>query len=293
MSLHNQASPGVGVGLRSCHYEWVLEHRPPVGWFEVISENFLVPGGKPLWYLEQTRKHYPVALHGVSMSLGSADPTPLDYLRKLKELIQRIAPLWVSDHLCWAGIHGNYGHDLWPLPYTEETLAHVVEKIERVQNFLGRRILIENLSTYIEFKHSEMTEWDFLSEIAERADCGILLDINNIYVSAHNHGIDARAYLDRVPAARVREIHLAGPSQRGSMLVDTHDHPVVEEAWRLYDYFLAAKGPRPTLLEWDDKIPSFPELLAEAGKAGARLAALEQEPPCPSISRPRRNSSGV
>lgn len=265
---------GVGLGLRSCHYDWVLRNRPPVSWFEIISENFMIPGGKPLRILNQVREHYPVALHGVSMSLGSNDPTPPSYLQKLKTLIDRIQPLWVSDHLCWTGIHGYNGHDLWPLPYTDEAVSHVAKKISEVQEYLGRQILIENLSTYVAFQHSEMTEWEFLKEVAERADCGILLDLNNIYVSAYNHQFDSHLYVDSIPAERVFEIHLAGPSRRGNILVDTHDHPVAPEAWELYEYFLNRSGPRPTLLEWDEHIPSFPVLYDEAMKAQHYLQKL-------------------
>lgn len=263
---------GIGVGLRSCHYDWVLEHRPQVGWFEVISENFMGEGGRPLWVLDRVREAYPISLHGVSMSLGSVDPLDKAYLHQLKKLIQRVDPLWVSDHLCWTGIHGYNGHDLWPLPYTEETLHHLVDKIGQVQEFLGRQIMVENLSSYVEFKASEMTEWEFLSAVAQEADCGILLDINNIYVSAHNHRFDGRTYLDHMPPERIFEIHLAGPSRRGDLLVDTHDHPVQEGAWDLYRYFIARAGERPTLLEWDDKIPEFPVLLLEAEKAREVLA---------------------
>ena len=264
---------GAGVGLRTCHYSWVLKHRPRVPFFEVISENFMIPGGKPLHVLDQVRKHYPISLHGVSMSLGSKDPLRQDYLQKLKALIDRVEPLWVSDHLCWTGVHGFNGHDLWPLPYTEESIEHIVEKIQRAQDFLGRQMMIENLSTYLEFQESEMSEWEFLREIVERADCGILCDINNIFVTAHNHGIDGKAYLDHLPKERIFEIHLAGPSERGDLLIDTHDHPVQPQAWELYEYFLSQAGPRPTLIEWDDNIPEFSVLWEEAQKAQGRIDA--------------------
>jgi len=275
LSKKNQERLGAGVGLRNCHYEWVLKHRPQVAWFEIISENFMAPGGKALWYLDQIREDYPLSLHGVSMSLGSKDSTPKPYLEKLRALIKRVKPLWVSDHLCWTGIHGKNGHDLWPLPYTGETLRHLVKKIKRVQESLGRQILIENLSTYIEFRHSEMPEWEFLRTVAEEANCGILLDINNIFVSAHNHGFDAKDYLDYIPPERVFEIHLAGPSVRDQMLVDSHDHPVRQEVWDLYEHWLKKSGSCPTLLEWDDKIPSFPRLYEEAMKAQDRMDRLE------------------
>jgi hypothetical protein len=245
-----------------------------VAFFEVHSENFMMAGGKPLRVLDQVKENYPLSLHGVSLSLGSIDPTPPDYLKKLKELIQRVDPLFVSDHLCWSGVSGNFGHDLWPLPYTEEAIRHVVRKIAEVQDYLKRPIMIENVSTYAEFSHSEMSEWEFLSEVACRADCGILLDINNIYVSAHNHGLDPYRYLEAMPDERVFEIHLAGPSPRGELLVDTHDHPVLPEVWKLYEYYLKKSGPRPTLLEWDEKIPAFPVLYEEAKKAETRIQAL-------------------
>ncbi len=271
MNIAKKAQLGVGVGLRSCHYDWVVRHLPPVAWFEITSENFMISGGRPLGYLDQIREHYPISLHGVSLSLGSMDPTPNDYLNKLSALIERTDPLWVSDHLCWTGVSGMNGHDLWPLPYTQEAMLHLADKISRVQDRLRRQILVENVSTYLEFRQSSMPEWEFLSAVAERADCGILLDINNIFVNAHNHGLDPQAYLRGIPAGRVREIHLAGPSARGNLLIDTHDHPVQPECWRLFDFFLQLGGPRPTLLEWDENIPEFPELHREALKAQERI----------------------
>ena len=217
---------GFGLGLRPEHYLEVLESRPAVDWFEIISENYLVDGGKPLHFLDRIREHYPMVMHGVSLSIGSTDPLDLEYLAALKRLAGRVEPAWVSDHLCWTGIDGRNLHDLLPLPYTEEAIAHVAERVSRVQDSLGRQILLENVSSYVTYTDSRVSEWEFLAAVAERADCCILLDVNNIYVSAHNHGFDALAYLDGVPSERVLQIHLAGHSYNGSLIIDTHDHPV-------------------------------------------------------------------
>lgn len=270
-------SLGHGVGLRLPHYGHVLETLPTeVDWFEAVSENFIglsnASGGRPLHVLEEVRKHYPVVLHGVSLSIGSVDPIDRSYLAKLRELYDRIEPAWVSDHLCWTGVGGENLHDLLPLPYTEEALAHVVAKLGAVQDFLGRRLLIENVSSYLTFEHSEMTEWEFLVEVARRADCGILLDINNIYVSSRNHGFDPMTYLEAIPPDRVGQFHLAGHSDNGDHLVDTHDHPVAGPVWSLYAQALRRFGNVSTLLEWDDRIPEFEGLVAELGKA-RRVAA--------------------
>lgn len=263
---------GVGLGLRPVHYEPVLNSRPAVPWFEVISENYMglrggSGGGRPLEILLKVRRDYPISLHGVSMNLGSADPLDRAYLRRLKKLIEKVKPARVSDHLCWTGVGGRNAHDLLPLPHDERAIAHVAGRIRQAQDLLGRRLLIENVSSYLTFAHSEMPEWEFLSEIAERADCGILLDVNNIYVSATNHGFDARRYLAGVPAGRVHEMHLAGYSSHGRILIDTHDHPVSGPVWRLYAEAVRRFGPVPTLIEWDDKIPPFDRLLAEARRA--------------------------
>jgi len=266
----------MGIGLRTCHYDYVLTNKPDVGWFEVISENFMVKGGRPLEVLEQVRKNYPIALHGVSMSIGSQDELNPEHLKNLKALVKRYEPFIVSDHLCWSSIGGNYGHDLWPIPYTEEAIQRVVQKIDQVQNELGRQFLIENVSTYVEFTQSEMTEWEFLSEVANRADCGILFDINNVYVSCHNHNLDPYEYMDAIPHKRVGQIHLAGPTERGEYLVDTHDHPVTPQVWEMYKYFIEKAGKRPTLLEWDDKIPEFQELQKESLKAQKILDEITQ-----------------
>lgn len=257
----------IGIGLRTVHYNYVLAEKPKVGWFEIISENFMIKGGRPLYVLDEVRKDYPVAMHGVSLSIGSQDDLNPEYLKNLKTLMNRVEPFLISDHLCWTGVNGYNGHDLWPLPYTQEALERVVEKLDKVQNYLGRQILLENASTYAEFAVNEMPEWEFLSETARRADCGILFDINNVFVSCHNHGLNPYDYLDAIPHKRVRQIHLAGPSERGQYFVDTHDHPVRPQVWEMYKYFVSAAGQRPTLLEWDDNIPEFPEVLSEARKA--------------------------
>lgn len=256
---------GFGVGLRRPHYKLVVETHPKVEWFEVISENFMVEGGRALEVLEAVREHYPIAMHGVSMSLGSTDPLNRRYLHKLRELARRFEPAWISDHLCWTGVGGRNLHDLIPLPYTEEAIRHVVSRIRRVQETLERPMLIENVSSYMAFADSTMTEWEFISSIAEEADCGILLDINNIFVSAFNHRFDANVYIDAVPVERVVQYHLAGHSDHGTYLLDTHDHPIREEVWALYERAARRFGEVATLVEWDDNIPEF-AVLAEASE---------------------------
>ncbi|AHE56128.1 DUF692 domain-containing protein [Sphingomonas sanxanigenens] len=267
-------SPGFGLGLRPDHYRDVLAERQPVDWFEVISENFMVPGGRPIAVLEQVRADYPVALHGVSLSIGSADGLDPAYLDALAALVARVEPFWVSDHLCWTGIGGTNSHDLLPLPYTEETLGLVVDHIGRVQDRLKRRILIENPSSYASFAGSDLSECAFLAEMAARADCLLLADVNNIHVSAHNHGFDARAYMAALPAARIQQIHLAGHSDAGDLLIDTHDAPVADPVWALYAESRQLWGDVATMIERDDAIPPLPELLAELDRARALAAAM-------------------
>ncbi len=267
---------GYGVGLRTPHYAHVLEHRPAVDWFEVISENFMVAGGRPLHTLARVRADYPIVLHGVSLSIGSADPLDRDYLGRLRALVDRFEPAWLSDHLCWTGVGGHTTHDLLPLPYTEEALAHVVGRVCQVQDVLGRQIALENVSSYLTFCDSAMREWEFLSAVAERADCAILLDVNNIYVSARNHGFDPRGYLAGVPGDRVVQFHLAGHSDHGTHLLDTHDHPVCDAVWTLYAEAVRRFGAASTLIEWDDHIPPFDRLHAEARQAAAVAADAEQ-----------------
>ncbi len=266
MSL-TQPSLGFGLGLRAQHYESILSTRPAIDWFEIISENYLVPGGKPLHFLDRIRRDYPMVMHGVSMSIGSTDPLNPEYLRALKNLAERVQPAWISDHLCFTGVHGRNLHDLLPLPYTEETVKHVADRVRQVQDFLGRRLLLENVSSYIRFQASTMTEWEFLAEVTERADCLILLDVNNIYVSSINHGFDPREYLDGVPARRVQQIHLAGHRHHGTHIVDTHDEPVPDPVWDIYFEAIRRLGPVSSMIERDDNIPELPELLAELDRA--------------------------
>jgi hypothetical protein len=262
-------SLGFGLGLRVDHYEAILAERPAVDWFEVLTENYLVPGGKPLHYLMRMRERYPLAMHGVSLSIGSSAPLDREYLRQVKALAQRVQPQWISDHLCWTGVAGRNTHDLLPLPYTEEALAHVAERVRMVQEFLGRRILLENVSSYVAFRDSRLSEWEFLAEIARRADCLILLDVNNIYVSAVNHEFDPLAYLEGIPAERVQQIHLAGHENHGDYLVDTHDHPVSDPVWELYAAAVRRCGAVSTMIERDDHIPPLAELCAELAQARA------------------------
>ena len=270
---------GFGLGLRPEHYAAVLESRPAVDWFEIISENYLVAGGKPLYFLDRIREHYPMVMHGVSLSIGGSDPLDTGYLAALKRLAARVEPAWISDHLCWTGIDGRNLHDLLPLPYTEEAIAHVAGRVIQAQDCLGRRILLENVSSYVTYTDSRISEWEFLSAVAERADCHILLDVNNVYVSAHNHGFDPLAYLDGVPPGRVRQIHLAGHSHNGSLIVDTHDHPVPDPVWALYAEAVARLGPVSTMIERDDDIPPLEVLLAELAQARSLAARLDQPAP--------------
>jgi uncharacterized protein (UPF0276 family) len=259
--------PRFGLGLRKPHYREFLEQRVAVDFLEVISENFMVPGGRPRQILRDMRALYPVALHGVSMSVGSADGVDRAYLVRLRALVDEIEPLFVSDHLCWTRVGGFNSHDLLPLPYTEEALDIVCANVAAAQDMLGRTMLIENPSSYVAFDGAVMTEWDFLSAVCARTGCGLLLDVNNVFVSATNHGLDARTYLDAIPAAHVRQIHLAGHSQGETLLIDTHDRPVPPSVWDLYAYVLPRLGPVATMIERDDEIPPLHELLAELATA--------------------------
>ncbi|HYC24021.1 MAG TPA: DUF692 domain-containing protein [Candidatus Bathyarchaeia archaeon] len=260
---------GHGVGLRTRHFAHVLDGSARVDWFEAISENFMIRGGRPLAVLERAREIAPLVLHGVSLSIGSTDPLNEEYLRELAALAERFEPAWLSDHLCWGSAGGHYAHDLLPLPYTEEALLHVVARVDRVQEALGRRILLENVSSYLTFAHSTMPEWEFLAEIARRADCGILLDVNNIYVSSVNHEFDPMTYLESVPIDRVGQIHLAGHSDLGTHLLDTHDGHVIDAVWELYRRAIARCGAVSTLVEWDEHVPEWEVLVAEAERARA------------------------
>ena len=254
---------GFGLGLRTEHYQHVIDHKPAVDWFEILSENYMVPGGKPLHNLDLIRANYDMVMHGVSMSIGSTDPINKTYLKDLKTLINRVEPHWISDHLCWTSVNGNNSHDLLPLPYNEATINHIVERVQQVQDYLGRQILLENLSSYVTYKESEMSEWQFFNEIAQRADCLVLLDINNIFVSAHNHHFEPIDYIKGMDSKRVMQFHLAGHSYSGDMIIDTHDHDVCDPVWQLYKQALQHFGAVSTMIERDDNIPPFNELRKE------------------------------
>jgi uncharacterized protein (UPF0276 family) len=280
-STLTRPSPGFGLGLRTAHYADFLcearEQAPQVDWLEAISDNFMVPGGKPLRMLDAIRERYPMALHGVALSIGSVNGPDEAYLRQLKALVDRVDPLWVSDHLCWTGVHGRQLHDLLPLPYTDEALSVVVRNVRRVQDVLGRRLVLENVSSYVAFAQSRLTEWDFLSAVSEQADCLLLVDVNNIHVSAMNHGFDALAYLERLPAERVQQVHLAGHTDHGDHLIDTHDHPVADPVWALYRQACQRFGPVATMIERDDRIPPVQELIDELGQARVISAEVERD----------------
>ena len=269
MSRSNPRFSGYGLGLRREHYRDFLETAVPVDFVEVISENYMVEGGQPRHILRQIRERHPVALHGVSMSIGSADGLDRDYLRRLKALADEIEPLFVSDHLSWSRIDGFNSHDLLPIPYTEEALDLVCANISMAQDVLGRAMLFENPSSYLAFPGATMTEWEFIATMARRTGCDLLLDVNNIFVSATNHGFDALAFLDGIPTDRVRQIHLAGHSQGRDLLIDTHDTPVCDDVWSLYAHAIAKLGPVATMIERDDDIPPLAELLDELSKARA------------------------
>jgi uncharacterized protein len=258
---------GFGLGLRVDHYETILAERPAVDWFEALTENYLVPGGRPLHNLSRIREHYPMAMHGVSLSIGSIEPLDREYLGQVKALAARIEPAWISDHLCWTGMAGKNLHDLLPLPYTDEALAHIVGRVRTVQDFLDCRVLLENVSSYVSFKDSRMTEWEFLRAVAQEADCLILLDVNNIYVSSVNHDFDPYVYLSSLPADRVRQIHLAGHENRGDYLIDTHDHPIPDPVWDLYAAAVRRFGQVSTMIERDANIPPLADMLTELSAA--------------------------
>jgi uncharacterized protein len=263
---------GFGLGLRTEYFEAVLADAPNIDWFEITSENFMVAGGKPRHYLDRIRARYPLVMHGVSLSIGSTDPLDHDYLRGLRQLAREIEPAWISDHLCWTGVDSINSHDLLPLPYTEAAIAHVVDRVQQVQEFLGREILLENLSSYVEFRDSQMPEWEFLAQVARRSGCRILLDVNNIQVSARNHGFDPHDYLAGIPGDRVWQIHLAGHSDYGDYCIDTHDHDVPAEVWSLYESAIRRFGAISTMIERDDHFPPFAELLDELALARAAFA---------------------
>lgn len=259
---------GFGLGLRTDHYQDILDKKPrDIDWLEIISENYMIDGGKPLYFLDKIRQDYPMVMHGVSMSIGSTDPLNFDYLQQLKALIKRIEPIWFSDHLCWTGVDHQNMHDLLPLPYTEAAVNHIADRISQIQDFMGRQMLIENLSSYITYTHDAMTEWEFLTAIAEKADCYILLDVNNIYVSSFNHHFDPMDYLQGVPADRVWQHHLAGHQNNGNLIIDTHDHPIIDPVWELYEKTAELLGPVSTMIERDGNIPTLDEVIAELNLA--------------------------
>jgi len=275
---------GIGIGLRVPHYQHILTKKPTVDWFEIISENFLVDGGRPLEVLDQILEQYRVVQHGVSLYFGSADRLNRDHLRRLKALVRRTGTPWLTDHLCWGSVDGTYTHDLLPMPYTFAAAKRTAEKIRQVRDFIGVPVCVENVSSYTEYHVSEMTEWEFLSEVVELADCGILLDVNNIYVSSRNHDFNPHDYIDGIPHDRVAQMHIAGHTKFEKYLLDTHDHPVLDPVWKLYAHAIRRCGITATLLEWDDRIPSFEEVHAEALKAKqylgeARAAQTGKRPP--------------
>ncbi|HAU9854811.1 DUF692 domain-containing protein [Legionella pneumophila serogroup 1] len=258
---------GFGLGLRPNYYEEILTSKPDLDWFEILTENYLIPGGKPLYYLDKIREHYSIVMHGVSLSLGSTDPLNWDYLKQVQELASRIEPVWISDHLCWTGVHGLNTHDLLPVPYTTEAIQHIVSRIQEIQDFLKRPFLIENVSSYLTYKQSEMSEWDFILEIVKQSGCYLLLDVNNVYVSSFNHNFDPMAYINSMPPGRVAQIHLAGHTSHGDYIIDTHNAPVIEPVWDLYEATIQRLGPVSTMIERDDNMPDFSELLSEINRA--------------------------
>jgi len=289
---------GLGVGLRTVHFGHILEKHPKVDWFEVISENFMDSRGRPRYVLEQIAERYPVVMHGVSLSIGSTDPLDFEYLGKLKALAKDIKPLWISDHVCWTGVAGRNTHDLLPIPLTERSLKHVVERIRTVQDFLERPFVLENPSTYVGFTGSTLSEWEFITRMAEAADCGLLLDVNNVYVSSVNHDFDPEEFIRNVPHERVVQFHLAGHTDRQTHLIDTHDSQVVDPVWKLYRLAHQLTGGVSTLLEWDANIPPFPVLHAEVLKAklhigeelaDPKMAMADQE--IEAVDRPQRGSA--
>lgn len=271
------SSLGFGLGLRPAYYADILDGRPRVDWFEIISENYMVPGGRPLAMLERVRADYPLVMHGVSMSIASTDPLDVDYLRDLRALARRIEPSWISDHLAWTGVHGLNLHDLLPIPYTQEALTHVVDRIGRVQDFLGRQLVVENASTYVDFSESDMHEWEFVVEMAERADCLLLLDVNNVFVSGFNHGFDPLRFIESIPAGRVAQLHLAGHTDGETLKIDTHDQPVCEDVFRLYEAARRRFGNVSVMIERDDNFPPFADLLAELDRVRDIAAMADAE----------------
>jgi len=271
-------SLGFGVGLRSVHFSHILQHWPAVDWFEVISENFMDSGGRPRYVLDQVAERYPVVMHGVSLSIGSTDPLNFEYLARLKRLADAIRPRWISDHVCWTGVLGRNTHDLLPIPFNDESLAHIAQRIRTVQDFLERPLVLENPSSYVTFADSTMSEWEFIARMAEEAECGLLLDVNNVFVSSVNHNFSAEHYIRAIPHERVVQFHLAGHTNLGTHCIDTHDGHVVDPVWELYRLAAELTQGVSTLLEWDAKIPSFEEVHAEVLKAKDWLASPRSRP---------------
>ena len=267
MEKENFPHLGYGLGFRPTHFSYIKENNPDIDWFEIITENYMDTGGRPRRLLDELKERYPIVMHGVSLSIGTVDPLNSEYLEKLKALEQDVKPKWISDHLCWTGVAHKNTHDLLPVPYTEEALKHIVERIKQVQDYLGRRLVLENPSTYLEFTCSTMSEWEFISRMVEESGCGLLLDVNNIYVSCFNHRWDPKTYIDAMPLNDVAQIHLAGHSNMGTHIIDTHDDHVIDEVWALYAYVIQKAGLISTMVEWDDNIPEFPVILEEINKA--------------------------
>ncbi len=265
---------GFGLGLRPQHYTDILEGDPPIDWFEVISENYMVPGGQPLKMLDRIRARYPIVMHGVSLSIASTAPFDEGYLRDLKSLAKRAEPKFISDHLCWTGVHGVNLHDLLPIPYTEEALDHVASRVQHVQDYLGQAIALENVSTYVQFSHSEMSEWEFITELTKRTGCWLVFDVNNVFVSAFNHDFDAHEFIMNVPSDRIVQFHLAGHEHNMSHIIDTHDALVCDEVWDLYRTAIRRFGPVSTIIERDDNIPPLAEMVDELEKARALAAEV-------------------
>lgn len=283
-----QANLGLGVGLRTVHFGHILAHWPEVDWFEIISENFMDSAGRPRYVLDQIAERYPTVMHGVSLSIGSTDPLDFDYLARLKRLARETKPRWISDHLCWTGVMGLNAHDLLPIPLNEDTLRHVIDRVRTVQDYLERPLVLENPSTYVTFTHSTLSEWEFLRRLADETNCGLLLDVNNVYVSSCNHDYDPHEYLAGLPHERIVQCHLAGHTDCGTHRIDTHDDHVIDPVWELYRQAHQATGGVSTLLEWDARIPEFPVVHAEVLKAkqfmGPRLAGAAAPPGRPAAA---------
>ena len=284
---------GLGVGLRTAHYPHILRENPAVDWFEIISENYMDSGGRPRHILEQIAERYPVVMHGVSLSVGSTDPLDFDYLRKLKALADAVNARWISDHICWTGVAGRNAHDLLPIPFNEQTLSHLVERIRTIQDFLERPLVLENPSSYVEFAASTMPEWEFVARLAEEADCGLLLDVNNVFVSSVNHDFDPAEYIRNVPHERVVQFHLAGHTDCGTHRIDTHDDHVIDPVWELYRLAHRLTGGAATLLEWDANIPAFPVVHAEVLKSKQYMTEALAAPNPETRPKVRSNSAAA